>query len=78
MPTVLRLAAYRFFFYASDRGEPPHVHVERESSVAKFWLNPLRLASSGDFSRPEIRRIEQIVAEHHEQFLEAWNDFFTD
>ena len=55
-----------------------HVHVERENNVAKIWLNPLRLAHSGDFGRAEIRRIEQIVAEHREQFLEAWNDFFAD
>jgi hypothetical protein len=77
MPTVLKHAGYRFFFYAGDRGEPPHVHVERENSVAKIWLNPLRLAHSGDFGRAEIRKIEQIVAEYREQFLEAWNDFFT-
>lgn len=49
MPTVLKEGAYRFFFYASDRGEPAHVHVERERNVAKFWLDPLRLAKSGDF-----------------------------
>jgi hypothetical protein len=77
MPTVLNQIGYRFFFYASDRGEPPHVHVERENSVAKIWLNPLRLARSGDFGRAEIRRIENIVAEHREQFLEAWDDFFA-
>ena len=38
MPTVLRFGAYRFFFYASDRGEPEHIHVEREDSIARFWL----------------------------------------
>src|SRR5713226_3646555 len=58
MPTVLREGPYRFFFYASDRGEPAHIHVERENKVAKFWLNPPRLARSGDFGRAEIRRIE--------------------
>jgi hypothetical protein len=78
MPTVLRQASYRFFFYASDRGEPPHVHVESENCVAKIWLNPLRLANSGGFGRAEIRRIEQIVASHREELMEAWNDFFTD
>ena len=51
MPTVLKDGAYRFFFHASDRDEPQHIHVERENKVAKFWLNPLRLAQSGDFGR---------------------------
>jgi hypothetical protein len=76
MPTVLREGPYRFFFYAGDRGEPPHIHVERENMVAKFWLSPLRLASSGDFSRAEINRVQQIVAIHQQMFLEAWNEFF--
>ena len=40
MPTILREGPYRFFFYASDREEPPHVHVERDDRVAKFWLDP--------------------------------------
>jgi hypothetical protein len=78
MPTVLKQGSYRVFFYAGDRGEPAHVHVQRENCMAKFWLRPLRLANSGDFGRAEIRRIEQILGEHQEQLLEAWNDFFTD
>ena len=69
MPTVLRQGSYRVFFYASDRGEPAHVHVERENCVAKFWLKPLRLAHSGDFGRAEIRRIEQIVLHPHDAML---------
>jgi hypothetical protein len=36
MPTVLRLGPYRFFFYAGDADEPPHVHVERDKDKAKF------------------------------------------
>jgi hypothetical protein len=42
MPTVLRSGPYRFFFYAGDRDEPPHVHVEREANRAKLWLEPVR------------------------------------
>ena len=48
MPTVLRDAGYRFFFY-SDEGdplEPPHVHVTAGEGVAKFWLDPVALAGS--------------------------------
>ena len=76
MPTVLKQGPYRFFFYASDRGEPPHIHVERENKVAKFWLDPPRLSRSGDFGRAEIRRIEQLIAQYETAFLKAWNEFF--
>lgn len=49
MPTVLRLGPYRFFFYAGDRDEPPHVHVKRDNRLAKFWLDPAKLERSGGF-----------------------------
>ena len=78
MPTVLRVGPYRFFFYASDRDEPPHIHVERDDNVAKFWLDPVRLQSSGGFSRVEINRIASIVNTHRTQLLEAWNEYFGD
>lgn len=78
MPTILRAGPYRFFFYASDRDEPPHVHVERDDNVAKFWLDPVRLQSSGGFSRVEINRIGKLVTEHQSDLLEAWNEYFGD
>ena len=76
MPTILRQGPYRFFFYAGDRDEPVHVHVERDDSIAKFWLDPLRLQRSGGFRRPEIARISKILEEHHAKIVEAWNEYF--
>ena len=61
MPTVLRVGPYRFFFYAGDREEPPHIHVERDDKLAKFWLEPLRLQRSGGFNRMELGKIEMTV-----------------
>jgi hypothetical protein len=78
MPTVLRIGPYRFFFFAGDRDEPPHVHVEREDRVAKFWLDPVRLQSSGGFSRNEIIRIQKLVGDYQLQLREAWNAYFHD
>ena len=77
MPTVLRTGPYRFFFYATDRDEPPHIHVEREDNVIKFWLDPMRLQYSIGFTRREIRRIEKIIQEQGKQLLEAWNAYFS-
>jgi hypothetical protein len=76
MPTVLRTGPYRFFFYASDRDEPPHVHVEREDNIAKFWLDPIRLQRSRGFNRVELRRIQRLIDEHYAQLLEAWHGYF--
>lgn len=76
MPTVLRIEAYRFFFYANDEHEPQHIHVRRDENVAKFWLDPLRLERSGGFTRSELRVIQGMIREHKEKLLEAWHDYF--
>ncbi len=77
MPTVLKSGPYRLFFYAGDRDEPPHVHVERDDRIAKFWLNPIRLQSSGGFLRVELARIERLVSDHRVELREAWNEYFS-
>jgi hypothetical protein len=77
MPTVLRLGPYRFFFYAGDRDEPPHVHVERDRSKAKFWLNPVRLHRSKGFRSPEIDSIRKLVEENQEELRRRWNEYFA-
>ena len=72
MPTVLRVGPLRFFFYAGDGAEPPHIHVERDDSEAKFWLDPVRLERSRSFRRKDISQIRGLVEEHQEQLLESW------
>ena len=76
MPTVLRIGSYRFFFVSLDRGEPPHIHVRRESMVAKFWLDPVALQQAGGFNRSELNTIGRLVQEHRETIPEGWYEFF--
>ena len=76
MPTVFRSGPFRFFFYAGDGGEPPHIHVERDDCEAKFWLDPVRLERSDRFSRKEIHAVRELVEKHRQDLLESWNDFF--
>ncbi len=78
MPTLLRVGGYRFFCYAGDRDEPPHIHIERDADQAKFWLSPIRLQKNKGFSRTEINYIQKLIQEHQEQLLAGWNDFFND
>ena len=77
MPNIFREGPYRFFFYMGDRDEPPHVHVERDNRIAKFWLNPVILQTTGGLRRHEIRRIEGIIEENQGRFMEAWNARFN-
>ena len=75
MPTVLREGPYRFF-YAGDRDEPPHIHVERDERSAKFWLEPVRLQRSGGFDRREISRMRKLVEDNQQVILDGWYAFF--
>ena len=77
MPTVLRFGSYRFFFYAGDRDEPVHVHIERDDRVAKFWLDPIRLARSHGFTAREINQIEKLIVQKQQVLLDRWNEFFN-
>jgi hypothetical protein len=76
MPTVLRSGGYRFFFYSLEGSEPPHIHVEKDDAVAKFWLNPVSLALSRGFRSHELNGVQTLVTEHRSEFLEAWNVHF--
>ena len=76
MPTVLFIGPYRFFFYAGDRQEPPHIHVERDDQTAKFWLDPdVTLADNHGYSRRELHDIERIMREHLETLRNEWDAF---
>ena len=77
MPTVLRIGPYRFFFYSGDRAEPQHVHVERDNNIAKFWLDPVTLQTSGGFSESETNRIKSLVEKNSESLVDSWHVFFN-
>ena len=64
MPTVLRIGPYRFFFYSHEPNEPPHIHIDRDSLSAKFWLVPVHLAKNIGFPPNELSKLEKMVKEH--------------
>jgi hypothetical protein len=76
MPTVRRIGSARSLFYSNEGTEAPHIHVEQAGGVAKFWLEPVSLASSSRLRGHELRRLERFVAEHRDEFPEAWHGFF--
>jgi len=78
MPTILRKGPYRFFFVALDYNEPPHVHVQREKRVAKFWLDPVVMQKAGGFGSRELNQIAKLVQENRDHFLERWYEYFGD
>ncbi|MDH5548257.1 MAG: DUF4160 domain-containing protein [Gammaproteobacteria bacterium] len=76
MPTILRIGPYRFFFYSNEQGEPPHIHVQREDRLAKYWLMPVSLASSTRFPVHELRLIQRRIKENRDLLMEAYLGYF--
>ncbi|HWI86513.1 MAG TPA: DUF4160 domain-containing protein [Sphingomonas sp.] len=77
MPTILRIGAYRFYFFSHEPNEPPHVHVDAGASTLKAWLTPVELARNRGFRPREINAILKLVAEHRTALLEAWHEHFS-
>lgn len=76
MPTVMRLDGYRFFFYSGEGNEPPHIHVEHGDRVAKYWLEPVELASSARFRSHELGEVQAIVDANRDSLVRAWHEHF--
>ncbi len=76
MPTLLRIGAFRFYFYSHEPNEPPHVHVDRGDATIKIWLDHLEVAKSRGFRAHEIGGIVKMVVDHRQEFLEAWHGYF--
>ena len=74
MPTVLRFGPYRFFFFSNEGREPPHIHVKAGSDQAKFWLEPVALASNYGFNDRELNEVSDLVEGHLNELLEAWHE----
>lgn len=76
MPTVLRIGAFRFFFYSNENAEPAHIHIQRDAALAKIWLSPVSLASSTGFNAADLNTLLRLTRENSEYLLGKWNDFF--
>ncbi len=74
MPTVLRIGAFRFYFYSHEPNEPPHVHIDRGEATIKVWLQAVEVAKSRGFRAHEIGAIVGMVDEHRALLLEAWHE----
>lgn len=75
MPTIRGIPGpYRFYFYNFDCMEPPHVHVERDNALCKFWLDRIGLAWNSGISPVELNRIRRVIFTESSRIAEAWRE----
>jgi len=76
-PTVFNEDGYRYFFFSREESRM-HVHILSGKGEAKFWLKPeIELAKNYHFTRKQLEHIESFIEEHYDEFINAWNDYFT-
>jgi hypothetical protein len=75
MPTI-KIERYKFRFYSSGAGEPPHVHVIDGEMVAKIWLQPVSTEYNRGYNRAELNYILKLTRENKTRLLENWNEYF--
>jgi len=76
MPTIKHTDGFRFFFYSNDH-PPPHIHVEKGGSTAKYNLDPVELIQSKNFNARDLRKIRNIVIKNIQYFKICWNEHFN-
>ena len=76
MPTILVVDGFRFYFFANENLEPPHVHVQFQSAVAKFWIDPVALASNKGMKPSELKKAGNLVRANSNLMKEKWDEFF--
>jgi len=81
MPTVLRLAGFRFVIFPADH-RPAHVHAIGHGGEAVFNLRcpkgPPELRESYGLSRSDIADLRKVVARHLKVLCEAWETVHGD
>lgn len=75
MPTV-NIEGYKFRFWASDRCEPPHVHIVRGERMAKIWIQSAIVEYNRGYDGPELNRLIRLTRQNQENLLEVWNEYF--
>jgi hypothetical protein len=80
MPKVFSWRGYRFHFF-SNEGDPLencHIHVQKGSNRAKFWIEPyISLAYNYGFSSIDLKTFHKIIEENEELIRSKWNEYFN-
>lgn len=69
MPKVFSWRGYRFHFFSNEGKplEPCHIHVQKDSNRAKFWLEPyIALEYNYGLTSKELNNFRKVIEENKE------------
>lgn len=73
MGTVVIFRDVKIIIRTNDH-YPPHVHILRGDAKAKIEILSRKICASRGFSRNDLRRIVEFLAQNEELLMEAWNE----
>lgn len=75
MPTILRIANFRFHFYSNEGNESSHIHIRSADGECKFWLEPIALASNRGITPHDLREIERLIFENIKILRDSYHEY---
>jgi uncharacterized protein DUF4160 len=80
MPRVFRWKGFRFHFFSNEGEprEPIHIHVAKNGSDAKFWLQPeVKVAYNKGFDARTLSMLSKAIEKRREEIERAWDEHFA-
>ena len=81
MPKLFLWNGISIFFFSNEGIplEPCHVHVKKESNLAKFWVGEksISLAENYGFGSKELKEILIFIEENSLEIRRKWNEYFS-
>jgi hypothetical protein len=74
MPVVKIINNIKFYFY-SNEGVRPHIHVKLAEFEVQVWLDDLAI-KQGCRSKAVQKGLVELVEKHQKELLDSWNEFF--
>jgi hypothetical protein len=66
-----------FSCFSNERNEPIHIHIEKAEKYAKFWIDPVFVATNFGFTSRELREIGEIIDINEILIRDKWNEHFS-
>jgi hypothetical protein len=75
-PTAFREGPFRFFFFSREEVRM-HDIVSHPDGEAQFWLTPeVELATQTGLAKHVIGEAQQLVEDHLQEIIDAWDKHF--
>ena len=74
MPTIFIENGYRVSFYSYDLGERVHVHVFKNGSECKVWMDDLTIAFNRGFRAHDVAEIRRMLSGRRTEIVAKWQE----